>query len=107
MINLEDFQKLDLRVAKIVKAEKVSGSEKLLRLELDLGELGPRQIISGIAQFYSPEDLTGKEIVVIANLEPRQIMGLESQAMLLAADDEEKPVLLVPDRAAPPGSRIR
>jgi len=107
MINLEDFQKLDLRVARIIKAEPVLGSEKLLRLELDLGELGGRQILSGIAKSYSPENLTGKEIIIIANLEPRQIMGLESQGMLLATGEKDNGiVLLVPEKSVEPGLKI-
>ena len=108
MISLEDFQKLDLRVARIIKAEAVLGSEKLLRLELDLGELEMRQIISGIAKSYKPEDLVGKEIVIVANLEPRQILSLESQGMLLAAGKKDDGiVLLVPEKSVEPGSKIR
>lgn len=101
MITYDDFAKLDLRVAKILAAEKIAGSEKLLKLRIDLGE-EQRQLVSGIAKTYMPEDLIGKEIIVVANLEPRQIMGLESQGMLLAAD-HDSPVLLVPDKELPPG----
>jgi methionine--tRNA ligase beta chain len=107
MINLEDFQKLDLRVARITKAESVPGSDKLLRLELDSGEEDLRQVVSGIAKSYVPKNLIGKEIVIINNLEPRQILGLESQGMLLAVDQGDQTVLLVPDQAAAPGSKIR
>jgi methionyl-tRNA synthetase len=106
MISLADFQKLDLRVARVIKAESVLGSEKLLRLEFDVGELGICQIVSGIAKSYQPEELIGKEIIVIANLEPREIMGLESQGMLLATDPGDKIVLLVPDKEVLPGSKI-
>lgn len=110
-INLEDFQKLDLRVAKIVKAEPVLGSAKLLRLELDLGpSIGSgqatRQIVSGIAKSHPPESLIGKEIIIAANLEPRQIMGLESQGMLLAASDGDRVVLLAPEAEVAPGAKI-
>jgi methionyl-tRNA synthetase len=105
MISFEEFKKLDLRVAKIIKAEKVERSEKLLKLEIDLGE-EKRQIVAGIAKFYQPKDLTGKEIVVIANLEPKAIFGLESQGMLLAADFEGKVVLLIPEKEVPAGTKI-
>jgi len=106
MINFEEFQKIELRVAKIIKAEKVEGSEKLLKFEIDLGA-EKRQLIAGIAQFYQPEDLIGREIVVVVNLEPRTIFGLESRGMLLAADDDGGPVLLKPDKEVPPGTKIR
>ncbi|OHA05197.1 MAG: methionine--tRNA ligase [Candidatus Sungbacteria bacterium RIFCSPLOWO2_01_FULL_47_10] len=114
MISFEDFRKAELRVVKIISAERVPGSEKLLKLEVDFGndpsadsERGRRQIIAGIGKKYDPEFLIGKEIVIVANLEPRSIMGLESQGMLLAADGGEGPVLLVPDKEVPPGSAIR
>ncbi len=107
MINLEDFKKLDIRVALIEQAEKVEGSDKLLRLSVDDGE-GERQILSGIAQYYSPEDLIGRRVVIMANLEPREIMGLESKGMLLAADDEEMgPVLLMPEKDVRAGSSVK
>lgn len=104
MINYEDFKKVDLRVAKVLAAEKIEGSEKLLKLQIDLGE-EQRQLVSGIAKSYAPEDLIGKEIIIVANLEPRQIMGLESQGMLLAAD-HSGPILLVPDKELPPGMSV-
>lgn len=106
MISIDDFKKIELKVAKIIKAETIAGSEKLLKLEVDLGE-ETRQIIAGIQQFYSPEALIGKEIVVAANLEPRTLMGLESQGMLLAASSENGPVILVPEKEVSPGSEIR
>lgn len=104
MINFEEFQKLDLEIAKILKAEKVEGSEKLLKLEVDLGK-EKRQLVAGIAKFYRAEELIGKEIVV-ANLEPRTLMGLESRGMLLAADYKGRSVLLKPDQEVPPGTKI-
>ena len=106
MINFEDFQKIDLRVAKVITAEKVEGSEKLIKLQIDLSN-EKRQIVAGIAQFYKSEDLIGKEIVIAANLEPRTLMGVESQGMLLAADDKGRPVLLMPGKEVPPGTKIR
>jgi methionine--tRNA ligase beta chain len=106
MISFEDFQKIDLRVAKIIKAERIEGSEKLLKLEVNLGK-EVRQIIAGIAKFYKPEDLIGKEIVIVANLEPKKLMGLESQGMLLAAEKDGEPVILIPEKEVPPGTKIR
>lgn len=106
MISYDEFKKIDLRVAKILKAERVEGSDKLLRLEVSLGQES-RQIIAGIGKAYAPEGLSGKEIAIVANLEPRVLMGLESQGMLLAADNDGKPVLLSPDNEVPPGSIIK
>jgi methionine--tRNA ligase beta chain len=106
-VTLEEFQKADLRVGKITEAVRVEGSEKLLKLQVDIGEL--RQIVSGIAKVYAPEDLVGRSVIVIANLDPRKMMGFESQGMLLAAHGEDgAPVLIVPLDAAsvPPGAKI-
>jgi len=97
---------MDLRVAKIIEVEKVEGSENLLKLQIDLGK-EIRQIVAGIAKYYRPEDLIGKEIVVISNLEPKIIFGLESKGMLLAADNKGEPVLLIPEKEVPPGTKIR
>lgn len=104
MIQFEDFQKLDLRVAKIIEVYRVEGSDKLLRLQIDLGE-EKRQLVSGIAKFYNPEQLIGKEIIIIANLEPRMIFGMESQGMLLAAGETEA-ILLQPDKEVTPGTKV-
>ncbi|KKT79058.1 MAG: hypothetical protein UX24_C0020G0005 [Candidatus Giovannonibacteria bacterium GW2011_GWB1_45_9b] len=106
MISYTDFLKIDLRVAKILSAERVEGSEKLVKLEVSLGEEN-RQIIAGIGKVYQLESLIGKEIVVVANLEPRKLMGLESQGMLLAADNEGRPILLGPDAEVPAGSIVK
>ena len=104
-IPFEDFKKLDLRVAKILQAERIENSEKLLKLVVSIGG-EERQIIAGIGKVQEPDALISREIVVVVNLEPRQLMGLESQGMLLAADDNG-PVLLVPEREVPPGSVIK
>ena len=106
MISFDDFSKLELRVGKVVEAEPVEGSEKLLKLKVDLGD-EQRQIIAGVGLVYSPEDMANREVVIVANLEPRMLMGLESQGMLLAADSEEGPVLLMPDHEVPPGVKIK
>jgi methionyl-tRNA synthetase len=105
MISFDDFSKLDLRIAKIIAAERIDGSDKLLRIELTLdGEY--RQIVAGIGIVYEPEQLIGKEVVVVANLEPKIIKGIESQGMLLAASTESGPVLIIPEREVPPGTKV-
>lgn len=105
-VSFDDFKKVDLRTAKIVSAERVEGSEKLLKLLVDIGEEKLRQIIAGIGLAYEPPLILGREIIVVANLAPRVIMGLESQGMILAASDG-RPVLLQPERKVPPGSEVR
>lgn len=105
MISFEEFQKINLRVANIVSAQKVEGSEKLLRLEIDMGS-EKREIVSGIAEFYQPEELVGKQIVVVENLKPKKIFGLESRGMLLAVDDKGQIALLEPDKKVVPGSKV-
>jgi methionine--tRNA ligase beta chain len=104
-ISINDFQKLDIRVGKILSAEPIKRSDKLLLLKVDLGA-EQRQIVAGIAQYYKPEELVGKEVVVLANLQPRTIMGFISQGMLLAAVEDDKPVLLVPDKEVKVGSKV-
>jgi methionyl-tRNA synthetase len=107
MIALDELQKVDLRVGKIMTAERVPGSEKLLKLSVELGEAAPRQVISGIAQWYAPEVLVGRQVVMAANLEPRTIMDLESQGMLLAAHREDgSAVLLTALEEVPSGAKI-
>ncbi len=107
-ITYEEFMKVDLRVGRVISAERVKGSKKLLRLVVDLGELGQRQIIAGLGKWYEPEYFVGKNIVVVANLQPKRIFGLESQGMLLAADvPGGVPVLLTTDKPVEPGARIR
>lgn len=104
MISYDEFKKTELTVGKILSAEKVEGSEKLLRLEVDFKEeSGPRQIISGIAPFFElPEDIVGRHVAFVTNLEPRKIMGLESNGMILAAKTEEAFSLIeVPESIAP------
>jgi methionine--tRNA ligase beta chain len=106
MITFEDFKKLDVRIGKIVFAEKVADTDKLLRLEIDFG-IEKRQVVAGIAEAYLPEQIIGKEIPVLMNLEPRKIRGIESQGMILAVGIEGKPVLMHPDQEVPPGSIVR
>ncbi len=106
MITFEDFKKLEIRIGKIVSAQKVEGTDKLLKLEVNLGE-EKRQLIAGIAQYYEPEELINKEVPILVNLEPRKIRSIESRGMILAAVDKEKPVLLHPDKEVSAGSVIR
>ena len=134
MINYEEFSKMELRVVEILSAERIEGSDKLLKLEVSLGDdpktptgsdaspqtsessgepFDPaqgkqtRQIIAGIGKAYDPEDIIGFKIVIVANLEPRQLMGIESQGMILAAKDSEgRPILLKPEQDVPAGSSI-
>ncbi|MGQ9661089.1 MAG: methionine--tRNA ligase [Kiritimatiellia bacterium] len=105
-IEYADFQKLELRTAVVVAAEKVSGADKLLRLEIELGDQ-KRQIVAGIAQHYNPADLEGKTIIVVANLKPVRIRGIVSQGMLLAASDGQRVRLLTLDGDLPSGSVVR
>jgi methionine--tRNA ligase beta chain len=104
-ITIDDFKKLDLRVAKITEAERIEGTDKLLKLKVTLG-LEERQLVAGIAQDYPPEELVGKQLIVIANLEPAVIKGVESQGMLLAAVSEGKIILATMDAEADPGSKL-
>lgn len=106
LISYADFDKLDLRVGTITACERKEDSEKLLRLTVEFGEEGTRTILSGIYPFYQPEDLINKSFVFILNLEPRKIMGEESQGMILAADGE-KPMPLKPSEEVPAGTKIR
>lgn len=106
MITFDDFKKLDMRIGTIVSAARVPGTDKLLTLEINFGT-ETRHIVAGIAEVYPPDDLIGKEVPVLLNLEPRKIRGVESHGMVLAVDVDGKPILLHPDRVVPSGSTIR
>jgi methionyl-tRNA synthetase len=106
-ISIDDFKKLDLRVAKVVQCERVAKSDKLLKLQIEVGT-EKRQILAGIAQHYSPEDLIGKSVLVVFNLQPAKLMGQESQGMLLAASDNDgKLSILTPSAEIASGSVVR
>jgi methionine--tRNA ligase beta chain len=105
MITFDDFKKIELKVAKILSAEKIEESDKLIKLQVDLGS-EQRQLVAGIGLSYSPEDLIGKSVVMITNLEPRMIRGIESQGMLLAAGAMDNPVLLTVDREIASGAEV-
>lgn len=106
MINFDDFAKVELKVGKIQSAEPIEGSEKLLKLQVDFEEENPRQVLSGIAKWYSPKDLIGKSFIFVTNLEPRKMMGLESHAMILATGTD-KPALIKPATKVKPGATLR
>ena len=95
-ISYEDFAKLDLRTAKILKVEDIEGADKLYKLSIEI-EKEKRTIVAGIKEFYSKEELKGKTIIIIANLEPRKLKGITSEGMLLAADENGRPILLTTD----------
>lgn len=108
-IDINDFAKIDLRVGEVRTAERIPKADKLLLLTVDIGEEKPRQLLAGIAQYYEPEKLVGRKIVVVANLKPRKLRGYESQGMLLAASvgDEGKPVIATFAEDVPNGARLK
>ena len=106
-ITYDDFAKVELRVALVLSAERVPKSDKLLRLTLDAGDPAPRQIVAGIAQHYAPETLVGQRVVIVANLKPRKLMGLESQGMVLAASDEQGLKVTTVAGDVKPGSLVK
>lgn len=105
MITIDDFKRLELKAAKIISASPISGSEKLLELKVSLGD-EERQIVAGIAKSYSRESLIGREIIVLANLEPKKLAGRESQGMLLAIDNDGTTTLIVPEKDVPLGTSV-
>ncbi|MDD3292487.1 MAG: methionine--tRNA ligase subunit beta [Candidatus Pacebacteria bacterium] len=105
MINFEEFKNIDLRIAKIISVSRIEESEKLLKIEVELGE-EKRIIVAGIANYYSPEELINKNVVIVANLEPRLMFGTESQGMILAVKDEDKLSVLVPEKEIKSGLKI-
>jgi methionyl-tRNA synthetase len=106
-ITIDDFIKLDLRVAEVLECVKVEKSDKLLHLTLSLGT-EKRTVLSGIAEHYSPEEMVGKRVVLVANLAPRKMRGIESQGMILAGEDEAGKVVLVsPEKELPAGSKVK
>jgi methionine--tRNA ligase beta chain len=105
LIKYEDFSKLDLRVGEIIECVRKEESDKLLRLTVDFGDEGKRNILSGLYPYYDPEDLKGKQFIFIVNLEPRKFMGEESQGMILCADGD-KPITIKPELKTKPGSKI-
>lgn len=107
MITIDEFQKIDLRIARIVDADRVEGADKLLKLMVDAGEEQPRQVVAGIAESFSPRELIGESVVLVANLEPATIRGVQSQGMILAAGGDKPLALIIPDREVEPGEKVR
>jgi len=105
-IDYDDFSKLDLRVAKILTVEKIPGKSKIVKGEIDLGE-EKRNVIIGGAEFYEADELIGKTVIAVINLMPKKIAGIESNAMLLAADTNGKPFWLTVDDKVPLGTKIK
>ena len=105
VITYDDFMKVDLRTAKITAAEALPKSKKLVKLQVDIGT-ETRTIVAGIAKHYTPEQLVGRNIIVVANLAPKSLGGTMSQGMLLAADINDEPILLQPDKDVKPGTPI-
>ena len=105
-ISYDDFSKLDLRVAKIIATEPIPGKSRIIKGTIDLGD-DQRDVIIGGAQYYQPDELVGKTVIVVANLEPKKMAGVESNAMLLAADVDDKPFWLTVDGDVPLGSPIK
>ncbi|HOD01247.1 MAG TPA: methionine--tRNA ligase subunit beta [bacterium] len=107
IIKFEDFAKIDMRIGRVVSAEEIIGSDKLIKMEVDFGNMGKRQILAGIKSWYKPDDLVGKKLPFVVNIEPRKMMGFESQGMLLAADSDGSAVILFPEKDVENGTLIR
>lgn len=106
MITYEDFKKMEIKIGKVLSAEKVEGADKLIKLEVDLGA-EKRQLVAGVGGVYEASQLVGKEVPVLVNLEPRKIRGVESFGMMLVANAVGKPILMHPDSEVPPGTEVR
>ncbi len=105
MISIEEFRKIEIKVATIKHAEPHPNADRLMVLKIDLGS-EERQLVAGIKEHYAAEDLIGRQIVVVANLEPAKLRGIESQGMLLAASDDDKIVILNPEKPVSPGAKV-
>jgi len=106
-ISWEDFEKIDMRVGEIVEASEVEGSEKLIKMSVDFGELGIKTVFSGIKKYYQPEQLKGKKTVFVVNVTPKKVMGQESEAMIVGADDDEGTMsLLLMEKEMKNGARV-
>ena len=106
MIDFEHFKQLDIKIGTIIEAEPIPNADKLLKLQVDLGD-ETRQVLAGIAEFVdNPQSLVGKQVPILTNLEPRKMRGFESQGMILAADENGTPILLHPEKDIPNGSPV-
>ena len=106
-ISYDDFSKLDIRVAKVISTEPIEGKSRIIKGKIDLGNDDTRDVIIGGAQYYNADEMVGKTVIVIANLEPKKMAGIESNAMLLAADVDDKPFWLTVSDDVPLGSPIK
>lgn len=106
-ISFEEFKKIELLVGKIKNVEEVEGLDKLYKLEIDLGGRKPRTILAGVKEFLQPYELLGKNVIVVANLEPKEVRGISSDGMLLAAEVDGRPILIVPEEKVKPGTIVR
>ena len=106
MLSIEEFAKLDLRVGTVRAAEPHPNADRLLVLHVDLGEDQPRQLVAGIRAAYDPASLVGRQIVVVANLQPAKLRGVESRGMLLAASDGDQVIVLQPEKRTRPGAKV-
>lgn len=108
MISYDDFKKVEMKIGRVLSAERVEKSDKLLKLSVDFGEEAPRQVVSGIGKYFADLDgLVGKPYAFVTNLEPRSIMGLESQAMIIAVSTEENIAFFDTDQNIPPGTMLK
>lgn len=107
MVTIEEFSKMDLRVGTVTSAKSHPNADRLLVLTVDIGEETERQLVAGIRAHYSPEELVGRQLVVVANLQPAKLRGVESQGMLLAASDGEQVIVLRPEKRVRVGSQVR
>jgi methionyl-tRNA synthetase len=107
-IQIDDFTKVDLRVGQVLSAEPVKGADKLLHMKIDIGEAQPRTIVAGIAEAYKPDQMVGRKVVIVANLQPRKLRGIESNGMIVAASlDGGKPILAGFLEDVPVGARLK
>ena len=106
IISIDDFAKVDLRVAEVVEADRVKGADRLLKLQLDLGG-ERRQVVAGVAQYYQPEELVGRKVICVANLKPAKLRGERSEGMILAAKDGDRLVLATVSGDIPSGTRVK
>ena len=106
-ISIEDFMKLDLRIVEVTNSRRIPGKSRILIVEVDLGDEETRELVVGGGEFYEPEFFIGRKMVLLGNLQPKMIAGIESRGMLLAADFEKRPYWLQVEENVPPGSKIR
>ncbi len=106
-VSMDEFSKLDIRIGLVKEASAVLGSSKLVKLLIDLGDLGVRQVIAGIGLWYKPQELIGKQVAIVVNMQPKKILGFVSEGMILAADTASGPVLLTVEKSVEPGSKVR